>query len=91
MGDEVDVAMDPEAHLLAFSTSLDISGRRPDALPADFRTEVLARHPRLGLGEEFLACFRDQAERKPDSSAATAVRQGIAGLISANPLDAYGA
>lgn len=91
MWDEVDVAMDPEAHLLVYSTSLDISGRRPDALPADLRTEVLARYPRLGLGEEFLACFRDQAERKPDSSAAASVRQGIAARIAANPLDADGA
>ncbi|WP_327222954.1 cyanamide hydratase [Streptomyces platensis] len=91
MWDEVDAAMDPEAHLLVYSTSLDISGRRPDALPADLRTEVLAHYPRLGLGEEFLACFRDQAARKPDSSAAASVRQGIAARISANPLDAYGA
>ncbi|MEW9516337.1 HD domain-containing protein [Streptomyces tubercidicus] len=91
MWDEVDAAMDPEAHLLVYSTSLDISGRRPDALPAGLRTEVLARYPRLGLGEEFLACFRDQAGRKPDSTAAAAVREGIAARISANPLEAYGA
>ncbi|MGW8554395.1 HD domain-containing protein [Streptomyces tubercidicus] len=91
MWDEVDAAMDPEAHLLVYSTSLDISGRRPDTLPAALRTEVLARYPRLGLGEEFLACFRDQAGRKPDSTAAAAVREGIAARISANPLDAYGA
>ncbi|MFE6739505.1 HD domain-containing protein [Streptomyces tubercidicus] len=91
MWDEVDAAMDPEAHLLVYSTSLDISGRRPDTLPDDLRTEVLARYPRLGLGEEFLACFRDQAGRKPDSTAAAAVREGIAARISANPLDAYGA
>jgi hypothetical protein len=43
---------------------------------------------RLQLGKEFLACFQDQAERKPDSSAAGAVRAGIAGRIAANPLDA---
>ncbi|MFI0787779.1 HD domain-containing protein [Streptomyces lydicus] len=88
MWDDVPVEADPEAHLLVFSTSLDISGRRPDALPADLRAEVLERYPRLGLGEEFLACFRDQAERKPDSSAAGAVRSGIATRIGANPLDA---
>lgn len=91
MWDEVGVAMAPEAHLLVFSTSLDISGRRPDALPAELRTEVLARHPRLGLGEEFLASFRDQAARKPDSSPAAAVAQGIAARIAATPLDAHGA
>ncbi|WP_043268506.1 HD domain-containing protein [Streptomyces sp. CT34] len=91
MWDEVDVATDPESHLLAFGTSLDISGRRPDALPASLRGEVLDRYPRLGLGEEFLACFRDQAARKPDSTAAECVRAGIASRIAANPLDAYGA
>ncbi|WP_329400035.1 HD domain-containing protein [Streptomyces lydicus] len=91
MWDDVPVERDPEAHLVVFSTSLDISGRRPDALPADLRAEVLERYPRLGLGEEFLACFRDQAERKPDSSAAGAVRSGIATRIGANPLDARGA
>ncbi|WP_405144974.1 HD domain-containing protein [Sphaerisporangium sp. NBC_01403] len=87
MWDEVDVSQDPEGHLLALATSLDISGRRPEAWPAEFIAEVLRRHPRLSLGDEFLACFRDQAERKPDGSAAQAVRSGIAGHIAANPLD----
>ncbi|MEU9123935.1 HD domain-containing protein [Streptomyces sp. NPDC048506] len=91
MWDAVDVQLDPEAHLLAFSTSLDISGRRPDALPEELRAEVLQRYPRLGLGAEFVACFRGQAERKPDSAAAASVRNGIAARIAANPLDAYGA
>ncbi|MGW1376342.1 HD domain-containing protein [Streptomyces sp. NPDC002446] len=91
MWDEVDAAVDPEAHLLVFSTSLDISGRSADALPADLRAEVVERYPRLGLGEEFLACFRSQAERKPDSSAAQCIREGIGARIAANPLDAYGA
>ncbi|MEV4873634.1 HD domain-containing protein [Streptomyces syringium] len=88
MGDGVDVAEDPEGHLLAYSTSVDISGRGADALPAELRAEVLARYPRLGLAEEFTACFRDQADRKPESSAAAAVRGGIATRIAANPLDA---
>ncbi|MEV6984970.1 hypothetical protein AB0M95_27435 [Sphaerisporangium sp. NPDC051017] len=38
----------------------------------------------------FLACFRDQAERKPGSSAAQAVRGGIADRIAANPLGGSG-
>lgn len=88
MWDEVALDADPEGHLLAFSTSLDISGKRPEALPADLRADVLGRYPRLGLGTEFLACFRSQAERKPDSAAADSVRNGIAAHIGANPLDA---
>ncbi len=87
MWDKVDVAEDPEGHLLELSTGLDISGRNPEAFPAGLRTEVLARHPRLGLGQEFVACFRDQARRKPDSLAALFVRTGVAERIAANPLD----
>jgi hypothetical protein len=88
MWDRVDVTMDPEGHLLERSTGVDISGRNVDDLPAGFRAEVLERHPRLGLAEEFTACFRSQAQRKPDSSAAAAMRSGIAARIAANPLDA---
>ncbi|WP_370419495.1 HD domain-containing protein [Streptomyces sp. QH1-20] len=88
MGDGVDVAEDPEGHLLEYSTSVDISGRGADALPAELRAEVLGRYPRLGLAEEFTACFRDQADRKPDSAAAAAMRGNIAARIATNPLDA---
>ncbi len=87
MWDQVDVGMDPEGHLLALATSLDISGRRFGEFPAEFRGQVLDRYPRLGLAAEFLACFQSQAERKPDSSAAAAIRGHIADRIAANPLD----
>ncbi|MFC4588497.1 HD domain-containing protein [Sphaerisporangium corydalis] len=87
MWDEVDVTQDPEGHLLELSTGLDISGRRLADFPAGLRAEVLERYPRLGLGEEFLACFEDQAARKPTSRAATFVRTGAAERIRANPLD----
>ncbi|SNS77966.1 hypothetical protein SAMN05216276_101613 [Streptosporangium subroseum] len=87
MWDKVDVAQDPEGHLLELSTGLDVSGRGADDFPAGLRAEVLERYPRLGLGEEFIACFRDQAERKPDSLAGVFVRAGVAERIRANPLD----
>ena len=87
MWDKMDVAQDPEGHLLDLSTGLDISGRRTGEFPAELRAEVLERYPRLGLGEEFIACFRDQAERKPDSLAGAFVRAGVAERIRANPLD----
>jgi hypothetical protein len=38
------------------------------------RAEVLARYPRLGLAEEFIAAFEDQAARKPRCLAAQLVR-----------------
>jgi hypothetical protein len=50
-------------------------------------THPLARHPRLGFGSEFLACFEDQASRQPGSAAATSIANNAAGRIKANPLD----
>jgi hypothetical protein len=38
-------------------------------------------------GAEFLACFEDQAQRKPGSAAAASVANNAAGRIAANPLD----
>ena len=87
MWDEVDVAEDPEGHLLELSTGMDISGRRTEDIPPGLRVEVLQRYPRLGLAEEFVACFREQAERKPDSLAAKLVHRGLAARMAANPLD----
>ena len=87
MWDEVDVAEDPEGHLLELSTGMDISGRRTEDIPADLRRDVLIQYPRLGLAEEFVACFRDQANRKPQSLAAKLVGRGFAAKVAANPLD----
>jgi hypothetical protein len=36
---------------------------------------------------EFLACFEDQARRKPGSAAATSIANDAAGRIKANLLD----
>jgi hypothetical protein len=83
----VDPAVDPEGHLLEVATSLDISGADAAAWPPELRTAVVAEFPRHGLAEEFLRCFRDQATRKPGSSAARSVANGIADRIRANPLD----
>jgi hypothetical protein len=88
MWDSVDVAEDAEGYLLEIATGLDISGANPQWWPADLRAEVLADFPRLGLGEEFTACFAAEAARKPGSSAAAAMANGIAGRIAGNTLDA---
>jgi|1186.fasta_scaffold44417_2 hypothetical protein len=87
MWDDVDVTADPESHLLALATSLDISGAAPQAWPLDLRQEIVAAIPRLELRSEFVACFRDQAERKPDSAAGVSFRSGIADRMAANPLE----
>ena len=88
MWPQVDVSVDPEGHLLARSTAAEIVGRNLDDWADTFKAEVLQRYPRLDLTPAFLACFQAQAERKPDSSAAGAVRSGLGTRMTANPLDA---
>ena len=88
MWDEVDVAKDPEGHLLELSTGMDISGRAHRGYPLRPAAEVLARHPRLEIAKEFAACVTDQGTRKPASLAGGFVRAGITDRIAANPLDA---
>jgi hypothetical protein len=88
MADDVDVAVDPEGHLLNLGTGMDIVGRRPQDWPASLRAEVLQRYPRLGLAEEFLRCFELQARQKPVSQAGRSVARGLAHKVRANPLDA---
>jgi hypothetical protein len=87
MADEVDPERDPEGYLLERATGFDISGRAPENFSEALQAAVLERYPRLDLAAEFLACFEEQARRKPDSTAAAAVRSGIAGRLAANPLE----
>jgi hypothetical protein len=89
MRDDVSPAADPESHLLQIATSWEVVGRRPEEFPPDARTEMLARYPRLGFGAEFLACFEDQARRKPGSAAAASVGRDVAARIAANPLEGH--
>ena len=86
MWDDVALEVDAEGHLLALGTSLDISGAGYDAWPTELVSEVVAAHPRHDLATEFVACFVDQARRKPADLAAVSVRTGIAQRIAANPL-----
>jgi hypothetical protein len=87
MWNKMDVAQDPEGNLLDLGAGLDIAGRRLEAIPAELLAEMMQRYPRLALGAEFAACFRDQAERKPDSLGAAFVHAGVAERIEAHPLD----
>jgi hypothetical protein len=87
MAAEVDPAEDPEGFLLSRAAAADIAGRDVADLPADFRAEVLERHPRLDLVAEFLRCFGDQAARKPESPAAAAMRNDLAARMARNPLE----
>ncbi|WP_314103848.1 HD domain-containing protein [uncultured Frigoribacterium sp.] len=87
MWTSVDVALDPEAHLLERATSLDVSGAGGADWDAAFVASLVAAVPRLGFAAEFAAAIRDQAERKPDSQAGRTVRSGMPGRIAANLLD----
>jgi hypothetical protein len=87
MRGDVPVAVDPESHLLQVATSWDVVGLRPEEFPAETRAEILAHYPRAGFGAEFLACFEDQASRKPGSAAAASIASNGAARIKANPLD----
>lgn len=78
---------DAESHLLSIATALDISGARLQDWPEAERLEVVERFPRHHLSSEFLACFEDQARRKPHSSPAGALTGEIAVRIGRNPLD----
>jgi hypothetical protein len=86
---DVSPAADPESHILQVATSWEIVGRRPEEFPPEARAEMLARYPREGFGSEFLACFEDQAMRKPNSAAAGSIAHDVAGLIAANPLEGH--
>jgi cyanamide hydratase family protein with HD domain len=87
MWDAVDIEMDAEGHLLELSTGMDISGRRTEDIAPALRAEVLAGYPRLGLAEEFVGYFENQAQRKPLCLAAKFVQGGFATRVAANPLD----
>ncbi|MFI7386669.1 HD domain-containing protein [Streptomyces sp. NPDC049813] len=87
MGPVADVADDPESHLISRAAATDVVGAGIDDFSPAFRAEVLRRYPRQGFTDDFLACFTAQAARKPDSSAADAIRSGLGTRITANPLD----
>jgi hypothetical protein len=87
MRKDVSATADPESHILQVATSWEVVGRRPEEFPAEARAEILARYPREGFGSEFLACFEEQAIRKPGSTAAASIANNGAARIRANPLD----
>ena len=88
MREDVSSAADPESHILQVATSWDVVGRRPEEFSTETRAEILARYPRQGFGSEFVACFEDQAGRKPGSAAAGSMAANGAARMMANPLDA---
>jgi hypothetical protein len=89
MADEVDPEQDPEGYLLERATGFDISGRNAGAWPRSFAQGLIAAYPRLDLNRQFAELFEAQAERKPASAAAGAVRSGIRERLTANVLNDF--
>ena len=87
MWNSVDPAVDAEGHLLEIATSLDITGSNPQWWPANLRADVVRQFPRLNLRDEFTACFRAEAARKPGSSAASSLECGLAEGLASNILE----
>jgi HD domain len=87
MRDDVASEVDPESHLLQVATGWDVVGRRPEEFPLEVRAQVVAGYPRFGFGREFLACFEDQARRKPESAAGASISNKAAERMLGNTLD----
>ena len=81
---EVDDDDPPEAHLLVYGTSVDVSGRRSDQISDDTRELVLEVFPRVRFKEHFIELFNDQAARKPDCVVAKMMADGFAKRIAAS-------
>lgn len=87
MRGDVAANADPESHVLQVATSWEIVGRRPEEFSAEARAQMHARYPRGGFGNEFLACFKDQADRKPGCAAAGSFDNDVVGRLKSNPLE----
>lgn len=83
----VDPSLDVEGYLLESATALDIAGARSDAIPREFRADVLEMYPRLDLAQEFTACVTDQSERKPATAARRIVSNGLAEKMLHHPFE----
>lgn len=86
MWDEVSAQDDPEGHLLAFSTAMDISGRNRGTVPEEVCADVVRELPRLELAVEFADAMTAQGARKPGCAAAQFVMHGGPDRLASNPL-----
>jgi hypothetical protein len=77
----------PEAVLLDYGTSVDVSGRRAEEIGPLLRDAVLGAYPRLHFKEHFTELFADQAARKPHCVVAQYMAAGGAARIAGAPFD----
>lgn len=82
---EVEEADGPEALLLAYGTSLDVTGRRLDEIDGRARDETLDAYPRASFKQRFRELLSDQAVRKPQCVTRTYMDNGLGDRILAAP------
>jgi HD domain len=85
VGDDVDFATNPEAHLLQIGVSLDVSGYRFQETDPELVAAVMQRFPRAGFKRRFAELFNEQATRKPTCAAARLIKGGLLARIVDSP------
>jgi hypothetical protein len=76
-----------EALLLAYGTSVDVSGWRTPEFDDRVRAAVVAAFPRENFKRHFVDLIADQAARKPHCTAAEAWQRGFAQRVLDAPFD----
>jgi hypothetical protein len=82
---EVEEHHSAEAHLLAFGTTVDVSGGRYEEIDAATRDIVVDEFPRHDFKREFLALFTKQGEAKPNCIVHRLMADGFATRILSSP------
>jgi hypothetical protein len=85
MAAEVGADESPEARALEAGVAVDCTGRRLDDIAAPAVAEVLRQLPRGPFKREFGALLKQEATRKPASSAAMCTHDGLLDRIAATP------
>lgn len=84
---EVAAGDSPEARLLAYGTSADVSGGRSLEVREPERSMILELFPRQGFKREMVSLFEEQARRKPACVVHQYLKEGIAERIMAAPYE----
>ena len=87
MWDKVDVAQDPEGHLLELSTGLDVSGRGAEDFPAGPPGRGARALPAAGARRGVRRVLPGPGRAEAGQPGGEFVRAGVAARIAANPLD----
>jgi hypothetical protein len=79
-----------EGYLLSEATSCDVRGHRYAEIDPDLAASVVAEHPWLEFGPQFVELFRQQAARKPGCLADLYLQRGWGDRVLAAPHRAVG-